>query len=78
MRRYTLSLEFPDQDRALRQAGHLDSPMDEAIGQAICARAGERKNASIQELVCKPGPRNGGGGPQTISFVEGVRKERVV
>ena len=25
----------------------------------------------------KPGPRNGGGGPQTILFVERVRKERV-
>ena len=27
---------------------------------------------------CKPGPRNGDGGPQTMSFVERVRKERVV
>ena len=29
-------------------------------------------------FICKPGPRDGGGGPQTISFVERVCKERVV
>ena len=27
--------------------------------------------------LCKPGPRNGGGGPQTIPFVERECEERV-
>ena len=27
--------------------------------------------------LCKPGPRNGGGGPQTMLFVKSVYEERV-
>ena len=53
-------------------------------GHLFCAQAyclGNRvdhntKNFGGTVWVCKPGPRNGGGGPQTISFVDRESAER--
>ena len=44
---------------------------------SICAKDHQTIDHGRSVKGCKPGPRNGGGGPQTISFVERVRKERM-
>ena len=47
-----------------------------AITKRVRVRTEFMKQNKTASIGCKPGPRNGGGGPQTMSFVERVRKER--